>query len=192
MGDEALSLEEQLHRGVSSLSGFKSDIAQAQAELAELDQTEQDWIKKLEYAKMNPSSTASDLKHLEDELERIGWAKEEHEAFINGDSDGEDDPEPFGIVDGTAVSGEIDVEVDGTIGVAKVVAAEKDAAEAKEMAGRLAQQLQVATAVADDAVASMLTQQQKYETEIEALKQRFEAEGVATPTKDASKKKKKK
>ena len=52
MGDKALSLEEQLHRGVASNTGFKSDMAQAEAELLELQETEIEWVKKVEYARM--------------------------------------------------------------------------------------------------------------------------------------------
>ena len=51
MGDAALSLEEQLHRGVASVSGFKSAVVQAQAELEELEQ-----VRFWPYAEFHPSA----------------------------------------------------------------------------------------------------------------------------------------
>ena len=51
MGDAALSLEEQLHRGVASVSGFKSAVVQAQAELEELKQ-----VRFRPYAEFHPSA----------------------------------------------------------------------------------------------------------------------------------------
>jgi hypothetical protein len=72
--------------------GFASDTAQADAELAELTETEKQWKQKLEYATMNPSTTAQELHQLEDQLKRIGFAKEELEERVAANHAHDEDP----------------------------------------------------------------------------------------------------
>ncbi len=164
LGNEALSLEEQLHRGVASVSGFKSDAAQAEAELQEMEETELVWQRKLEYAKMNPSSTAAEIKTLEDELERIGWAKEEKLAIVNGDNGSdEDDDEINQIVTGEAVGM---AELPQEVGLAEVTAAKEEAAAAAELAERLKESL--ATEMQRSEAAAVF--QRKLEDQIEDLR----------------------
>lgn len=59
---------------------FASVTVQADAELDELLETEKQWQQKLEYATMNPSTTAQELHRLEEQLKRIGFAKEDLEV----------------------------------------------------------------------------------------------------------------
>lgn len=73
--------------------GFASDTAQADAELAELVETEKQWQQKLEYATMNPSTTAQELRQLEDQLKRIAMAREELEERVKENHEHDDDPE---------------------------------------------------------------------------------------------------
>ena len=70
---------------------FASDTAQADAELAELQDTEKQWKQKLEYAKMNPSTTAQELRQLEDQLKRIAMAREELEERCAENHEHDDD-----------------------------------------------------------------------------------------------------
>lgn len=76
--------------------GFASDTAQADAELAELVETEKQWRQKLEYATMNPSSTAHELRQLEEQLKRIALAREELEERCKENHEHDDDPEEDG------------------------------------------------------------------------------------------------
>ena len=73
--------------------GFASDTAQADAELAELVETEKQWQQKLDYATMNPSTTAQELRQLEDQLKRIAMAREELEERVKESHEHDDDPE---------------------------------------------------------------------------------------------------
>lgn len=70
---------------------FASDTAQADAELAELVETEKQWQRKLEYATMNPSTTAQELRQLEDQLKRIAMAREELEERVKENHKHDDD-----------------------------------------------------------------------------------------------------
>eukprot|EP01048_Picozoa_sp_COSAG05_P009156 COSAG05_NODE_733_length_7644_cov_43.682704_6_plen_734_part_00 len=84
MGEQALSLEEQLHRGVDSISGWKSDEAQAMAEILELEETLTVWQEKLEYSKMNGkggSLGAKEIRDLELQVARIEAALTEKQEF---------------------------------------------------------------------------------------------------------------
>ena len=85
LGTAALSLEEQLSRGVASLSGFISSGAQAQAELAEILATEEVWEKKLSYAEMNPTTTEAELKSIRLQIQRLSDAREELQERINAE-----------------------------------------------------------------------------------------------------------
>lgn len=62
MGDAALTLEDQLHRGVAGVGGFKSDAGQAEAELLELKLAEEDYIRKVDYARMDPNAKPADVR----------------------------------------------------------------------------------------------------------------------------------
>jgi hypothetical protein len=102
LGTAALSLEEQLSRGVASLSGLVSEGAQAEAELLEILLTEEVWQKKLSYAEMNPTTTEVELTAIRQQVERIVGAREELEERIQveraakaqADADEEDEEEP--------------------------------------------------------------------------------------------------
>ena len=98
LGTAALSLEEQLSRGVASLSGFISSGAQAQAELAEILATEEVWQKKLSYAEMNPTTTETELKSIRLQIQRLSDAREELQERINAEKakakEEEDEEEP--------------------------------------------------------------------------------------------------
>lgn len=74
MGEKALSLEDQLARGVDSITGWKSDEAQTLAEIAELEATLKQWQEKLQYAKMNSkggSLGAKEVSDLEKQVSRL-------------------------------------------------------------------------------------------------------------------------
>lgn len=102
LGSAALTLEEQLSRGVVSLSGFVSSSAQAEAELAEILMTEEVWQRKLNYAEMNPTTTESELRAIRQQVERISDAREELQERVRAESaaneaaqdDDDDDGEP--------------------------------------------------------------------------------------------------
>lgn len=71
---------------------FASDTAQADAELAELLETEKQWEQKVEYAKMNQSShTAHELQQLENQLKRIRLAREDLEERCKENHEHDDD-----------------------------------------------------------------------------------------------------
>jgi hypothetical protein len=72
---------------------FISSTAQADAELAELLETEKVWQRKMEYASMNPSTTAQELRQLEDQLKRLALAREELEERVAMNHEHDDDPE---------------------------------------------------------------------------------------------------
>ena len=130
LGTAALSLEEQLSRGVASLSGLVSEGAQAEAELLEILLTEEVWQKKLSYAEMNPTTTEVELTAIRQQVERIVGAREELEERIQveraakaqADADEEDEEEP--------VAELTDLEK-----------AEQKAETAQELANRLQEQL---------------------------------------------------
>eukprot|EP01043_Picozoa_sp_COSAG02_P028371 COSAG02_NODE_1716_length_11210_cov_24.482495_4_plen_250_part_00 len=101
LGSAALSLEEQLSRGVASLSGLVSSSAQAEAELAEILMTEEVWQRKLNYAEMNPTTTESELQAIRQQVERISDARDElqervraEKAATEAEQDDDDDGEP--------------------------------------------------------------------------------------------------
>ena len=71
---------------------LEAELARRDAELAELTETEKQWKQKLEYATMNPSTTAQELHQLEDQLKRIGFAKEELEERVAANHAHDEDP----------------------------------------------------------------------------------------------------
>ena len=100
LGTAALSLEEQLSRGVASMSGLVSSGAQAEAELAEILVTEEVWRKKLSYAEMNPTTTEPELQAIRQQVDRIADAREELQERVQAEKaaqeeqDDDDDEEP--------------------------------------------------------------------------------------------------
>eukprot|EP01049_Picozoa_sp_SAG25_P007445 SAG25_NODE_609_length_6581_cov_50.056464_4_plen_422_part_00 len=115
MGVKALSLEEQLARGVDSVPGWKSDKAQGDAELLELEQVEKQWAEKLQYATMNSKGASlgqREIRELEKQLSRIRDALQEKRETLGisgGDSiDGAEDTveEPIDVVDQLSSSSE--------------------------------------------------------------------------------------
>eukprot|EP01052_Picozoa_sp_SAG31_P010413 SAG31_NODE_570_length_14016_cov_10.573543_4_plen_2093_part_00 len=182
MGAQALSLEDQIHRGVAAKTGFRSNRAQAEAELAELEQTEFEWKRKVDYARMNPSKTSADVAALEKQLERVTWAKMEHEEWLEKLNEEEareaeklDDPTSPRDATPSIVDGEAVEHLPESVGMQKVQEAQAEAHEAKALADKLASQLAAMTETAETAAADLVTQRHSMQKEIDALKNERES-----------------